>query len=251
MNHPLGLTRGTTVALAVSALLASPAGAATGATVVPRLAPDRLGARAALAVSIGVAGTVEAIPSPLRGLTLRFPAGMTLDVPRLSSCPVARLRAHGRGGCPSTARLGSGTARVEALLGSQRISERISLWLFLGPLRNLQPTVVVLGRGYTPFDKRVLLTGLVPADTAPFGERLELSIPPIPTLPLEPDASIVSLSLTVGGRASGSGPHHIMVRVPTRCPAGGFPVAGEFQYADGSASVTRAAIPCPSEGGSR
>jgi hypothetical protein len=132
-----------------------------------------------------------------------------------------------------------------AFIGSQTMSESVELWLFLGPPRNLRPTVELLGQGLTPFDKRVVLSGSVLADGAPYGEQLVLSIPPVRTLPLEPDASILTLSLTVG-TASRRGVHRAnTVRAPEKCPAGGFPLAGEFTYADGSRGSTRAAMPCP------
>jgi hypothetical protein len=176
---------------------------------------------------------------------LRFPAGLMLDLPHLSSCSPARLRLRSAAGCPTASALGRGYALVEAQPGSQTIAESISLWVFLGPLRNLQPTVVILGRGYTPFDQRVVFSGSLLADRAPYGEQLEMSIPPIATLPLEPDASIVTFSLTVGALRPHRKRDQNTVIVPSRCPLGGFPVAGDFVYADGSAGSARASIPCP------
>jgi hypothetical protein len=70
--------------------------------------------------------------------------------------------------------------------------------VFLGPLRNLQPTFDLLAQGYTPFDERMVLSGTVLPDEPPYGEDLVLSAPAIATLPLEPDASIASMSLTIG-----------------------------------------------------
>jgi hypothetical protein len=71
---------------------------------------------------------------------------------------------------------------------------------------------------------------------------LAVSIPPIPTLVLEPDASIISFSLAIGGsRSHAAG----AVTVPRRCPAGGFPFAAEFGFADGSRASAAAHVPCP------
>ncbi len=73
-----------------------------------------------------------------------------------------------------------------------------------------------------------------------------MSIPPIPTLLFEPDASIVTFSLTIGASARHR-KHEAdnAVLVPSTCPAGGFPFAAEFTYADGSAGSALATIPCP------
>jgi len=102
----------------------------------------------------------------------------------------------------------------------------------------------------------VVFTGKVRSTNAPYGEELEMSIPPVPSLPLEPDASIVTFSLTVGaGRGSEltrpRQPHRLphpqsAVSVPRSCPAGGFPFAAEFTYADGSLGSVMARVPCPS-----
>jgi hypothetical protein len=205
------------------------------------LSPDRPGARSALSLSIGFASSSAAVPAPVRRATLRFPAGFTLEVPHLSSCSAARLQARGPGGCPKDAALGRGYALVEAPVGSQTIAESISLWVFLGPPRNIQPVVEILGQGYTPFDERIVLTGTMLPASGPYGEALTLTIPTIPTLPLEPEASIVTFSLAIGVAARGAN----TVRLPARCPQGGFPFAAEFTYGDGSSSSSLATVPCP------
>jgi hypothetical protein len=236
---------GALLALAACATLTTTARAGASATITPSLSPDRLGAKGALVVTIRYAEGKSGVPLPVRRAVLRFPAELGIEIPHLRSCAIARLRARGANGCPAQSLLGRGHALAEAQAGSQIITEDISLWLFLGPFHNLQPTFEILGQGYTPFDERVVLAGTVLPDNPPYGEDLVMSIPPIPTLPLEPDASIVSMSLTVGA----SKPRHPRdantVVVPPSCPAGGFPFAAEFTYADNSTGSARATAPCP------
>jgi hypothetical protein len=249
-------------ALAVAAALAPPtasalsppsinpvppsASAPTSATITPSLSPERLGARASLTLSISYAGGEFGVPSAVRHSVLRFPAGMSLDIPRLRACKAARLRAHGLSGCPAQSEIGSGHALAETHAGSQITTEEVELHAFLGPPENLQPTFEVFAQGYTPLDEHVVFTGKVMSANAPYGEELELSIPPVPSLPLEPDASIVTFSLTVGASRH-SGVHSgSTVSVPRSCPAGGFPFAAEFTYADGSVGGALARVPCPS-----
>jgi len=223
-----------------------PAPAPTSATITPSLSPDRLGARASLTFSIRYAGGEFGVPSPVRHSVLRFPAGMSLDIPSLRACKVARLRAHGPKGCPARSEIGSGHALAETHAGSQITTEEVELHAFLGSPDNLQPTFEIFAQGYTPLDEHVVFTGKVMSANAPYGEELEMSIPPVPSLPLEPDASIVTFSLTVGaGRGHGAHPRST-VSVPRSCPAGGFPFAAEFTYADGSAGSALARVPCPS-----
>ncbi len=224
----------------------TPAHAATTATIHPSLSPNRLGAHAALTFNIGYSDSEAAVPAAVRRTVLKFPAGMSFSIPTLHSCSAKRLRAHGASGCSTQARLGGGHALVEGQAGSQIITEAIALSAFLGPPHNLQPTLEILGQGFTPYAQRTVLTGAVVQDEPPYGEGIIMNTPAIPTVPLEPDASIVTMSLTVGTsrRRHARGPDAILV--PRTCPAGGFPFAAEFTYADGSHSATTTTAPCPS-----
>jgi hypothetical protein len=218
----------------------------TTASITPSLSPDRLGARATLTFTIHYAGGEFGVPSAVRHSVLRFPAGMSLDIPSLRVCSAARLRAHGPRGCPAQSEIGSGHALAETHAGSQITSEDVELHAFLGPPDNLQPTFEILAQGYTPLNEQVVFTGKVLTASAPYGEELEMSIPPVPSLPLEPDASIVTFSLTVGASRRSGAHSKSTVSVPRRCPAGGFPFAAQFTYADGSTGGAAAKVPCPS-----
>jgi|HubBroStandDraft_3_1064219.scaffolds.fasta_scaffold06885_4 hypothetical protein len=206
--------------------------------------PDRLSARGALTITIDPPSAAAGDTVPLRRTVLRLPAGLGIQIPHLRSCGATLLRLRGARGCPPQSLLGVGRALAQAPLGSSLLTESISLWVFLGPLRNLQPTFEVLAQGYTPFDERLVLGGTVLPDDPPYGEDLSLSIPAIPTLPLEPEASIVSMSLTIGSsRSSAKEPNRTIE--PARCPAAGFPFAAQFVYADGSTQATSTLLSCP------
>jgi hypothetical protein len=219
-------------------------GSQAPATIAASFHPDRLGAMGALTVTIDLAGDELGDPPPLRRSVLRLPAGLGVEIPHLRSCEPERLRLLGARGCPAQSRLGVGRALVRVPLGSQLLGESISLWVFLGPLHNLQPTFEMLAQGYTPFDERLVLSGTVLPDNPPYGEDILLSIPAIPTLPLEPDASIASMSLTIGFSRRSARESNTTIE-PTRCPPGGFPFAGELTYADGSTQDVSTTTPCP------
>jgi hypothetical protein len=235
-----------TAATPAQAQVQTPTQAPTSATIAPSLVPNRLGAKAALTFTIHYTGGTAGVPSPVRRSIMQLPAGLTLDIPHLRSCTASRLRALGASGCPAQSRIGRGYALVKVHAGSQTIAENATLLVFLGPPRNLQPTIEVLGEGHTPFDKRVVFTGTVLPDRAPYGEELVISTPPIPTLPLEPDASIVTFSLTIGASGHRSSSDANSIIVPSSCPSGGLPFAAEFTYADGSSGSASATTPCPS-----
>jgi len=245
--------RACTALLAVQATLvlacavpasSAPTGGSQAAMIAASFHPDRLGAMGAMTVTIDFAESALGEPSPLRRSVLRLPAGLGIEIPQLRSCEPHRLQVLGARGCPAQSRLGVGRALVRAPLGSEPLGESLSLWVFLGPLRNLQPTFEMLAQGYTPFDERVVLSGTVLPDNPPYGEDLVLSVPAIGTLPLEPDALLASMSLTIGSSRRSARESNTTVE-PTSCPSGGFPFAAELTYADGSTRDISTATPCP------
>jgi hypothetical protein len=217
----------------------------TIATLTPVLSPDRLDAHGALTLTIHYTGGALGVPAPVRRAVLRLPAGLTLEIPSLRSCSTAHLEARGARGCPRQSEIGSGRALVEAYLGAQPITETATLEAFLGPLNNLQPTFEILGQGYSPIGQQMVLTATALPDRPPYGEELEMSIPPIPTVPPEPDASISSFSLTIGAEDRHSTREQNTILTPSSCPAGGFPFAAEFTYADGAVGNALATAVCP------
>jgi hypothetical protein len=232
-------------AVAACVAMAVPAQAQTSAAIAPSLSPNRLGAKAALTFTVHYAGGEFGVPSPLRRSVLELPAGLTLDIPSLRSCTAARLLARGASGCPAQSEIGSGHALAEVHAGSLNITETATLWAFLGPPHNIQPTFEILAQGYTPVEQRVVLSGTVLSVAAPYGEELVMPVPPIPTLGLERDASIVTFSLTIGASARQQTRDANAILMPASCPAGGFPFAAEFTYADGTSDSAVATTPCP------
>ncbi len=244
-QSPIGAACTVLIAVVMCAAPTASAQALTSAAIAPSLAPNRLGARAALTFTVNYAGGEFGVPSPLRRSVLELPAGLTLNIPSLRSCTAARLLARGASGCPAQSEIGSGHALAEVHAGSLNLTENATLWAFLGPPRNIQPTFEILAEGYTPVERRVVLSGTVLSVAAPYGEELVMPVPPISTLGLEPDASIATFSLTIGASTQRRTRDANAVLIPSSCPAGGFPFAAEFTYADGSSDSALATTPCP------
>jgi hypothetical protein len=131
--------------------------------------------------------------------------------------------------------------------GSQTVPEVAMLSVFRGPNRNGSPTFEIFGQGETPLYQSATSTGVLEADEAPFGWKTVSSVPSIPTVMYEPDASFVSLSLTVGGIRRTPRAHAPpgAIVVPHSCPAGGFPFAADVMFADHTAASTSATVACP------
>ena len=224
-----------------------PAQPETDASMHASFLPDRLGASTALTLTVGFSGGAEGVPAPLRQAVLRLPAGLTIDLRGRATCQQSRLRRAGAAGCPAESIVGRGHALTDVYAGSLKVPEEAAVTVFRGPSRDGEQTFEIFGQGETPLYQSVISTAVLQPDSAPYGAKLTVSVPPIPTLVLEPDASIVSVSVTVGGIGRKPKAHAAAgsIRVPSSCPAGGFPFAASFAFADGSATSASAAVACP------
>jgi hypothetical protein len=225
------------------ALTATVAQAATVASVKPSFSPDRVGATSAFTLALSFSGEQQRVPAPVKTSVVHLPRGLGISLRGVGVCPLAQLRHHGPSACPASSLVGSGHSLMEAELGALVITENATLRAFRGPDRGGRSVLEISGQGLTPLVERVTFAGVLAPDSAPYGTKLEMSIPPIPTLPTEPDASTVKFSLTLGGSSS-AGHHPDLVRVPSTCPAGGFPFAADFAFSDGSNTSASAQAPC-------
>lgn len=225
--------------LPVSAAGAAPA--ATSTTIHASFQPARLGARTALTLAIRLAGGAGETPAPLRRITLHLPAGLGISLRGSSRCPLARLRSGGASACPRASLVGRGHAQLEVHAGSQTIPEQAVLSAFLIPSSSGSPALALLGVGDTPLRERTISTAVLHGDSAPYGSQLAISIPAIPTLVFEPNASFDSLTLTIGGAGTASA----KILVPRRCRTGGFAFAADVSFVDGSSGHAATAVPCP------
>jgi hypothetical protein len=241
----------TLAALAVCCACAAEVPAAaqteTRASIRPSLLPNRLGASTALTLAFRFSGGPEGVPAPLRGMVVHLPAGLTVDVRSAKVCRSSRLRGRGVGGCDPGSLVGRGHALMKVHAGALPVAENTTVSIFRGPNRGSHQTLEILSQGSTPLDQRTIATGVLTPDSGRYGSRLTVSVPAIPTLVLEPDASFVSLSLTIGGVGRRPRAHAAAgsILVPRSCPPGGFPFAAELAFAGGAGASASAAVACP------
>lgn len=219
----------------------------TSASMHPSLLPDRLGASTALTLALRFSGGSEGVPAPLRGIVAHLPAGLTVNLRSAGVCPPSRLRSRGAGGCAPKSLVGRGHAVLKVHAGSQTLPEEATISIYRGPNRGSHQTLEIFSQGETPLDESTISTGVLTPDGGQYSSKLTVSVPAIPTLVLEPDASFASLSLTLGGVGHPPRAHAAAgsIRVPRSCPAGGFPFAADFTFAGGSAASASATVACP------
>jgi len=102
-------------------------------------------------------------------------------------------------------------------------------------------SIAIVGHGATPLDETTISSAVLLTDTAPDGSKLVITVPPIPTLRFEPNASFSALSLRIGGTSHVRDP----IVIPRRCPSGGFAFAATFSFADGTSANEGGRLPCP------
>ena len=186
----------------------------------------------------------------------------TLEWPTTRGCSRAQLQAHGAPGCPPHSQIGAGSALVQWQEGSSTAGEQANLQLFVGPTEGVY-TLQLLAEGRQPLRRRVVISLVLFGVTGPYSAGMEATVPPLPTRPGLPDASVVNFSVTVGPAARGAGGGagggggergggaaarrwgEMELFVPRSCPVGGFPWEAEFGYADGSLQEVGAGVPCP------
>jgi hypothetical protein len=219
----------------------------TNASMRPSLLPDRLGASTTLTLAFGFAGGAEGVPAPLRGMVVHLPAGLTVNLRSAGICRPSRLRSKGASGCELKSLVGRGHALMKVHAGSLPVPEEAAVSIYRGPNRGSLQTLEILSQGSTPLDERTVLTGVLASDGGRYGSKLTISVPAIPTLVLEPDASFVSLSLTVGGIGRRPRAHAAAgsILVPRSCPVTGFPFAAEFTFAGGATASVGTTVACP------
>ncbi len=226
-------------------LVCAPAAASGGsspasARIHASLRPDRLGAATAVTVSVSLQGSEEPVPPPLRKLAVELPSGLGIDESGPATCTAAALR-HGPKGCSARSLVGRGSAVLEVHAGSQEIEEQASMWAFRAPDRGGHPAMVILSSGQTPLDQQAISTAVLTGAGSPYASKLTISIPPIPTVRYEPNASVLSLSLTVGA----SHPSAVRLTAPRSCPSGGFPFAAQLTFEEGASASAETRALCP------
>lgn len=237
--------RAASLAAVTACICAGPAARAladTSASIQSSFQPYRLGASAAATISLRFSGGLDHVPPPLSGMVLRLPAGLSIDLRGVAVCQPSRLLSRGAAGCPGAARIGRGHALLQVHAGSQTVPEEAAISVFRGPNRGIRPTFEIFGHGETPLDESTISTAVLQSDTPPYGSKLVVSVPPIPTLVYEPNASFSSLSLTIGALAGRS---RAPIAIPRSCPSGGFPFASSFTFADHSSASTTVRLACP------
>jgi hypothetical protein len=251
----MSLVRALALTLAACTCLAS--GASAAQTVKLRVAfdPNVAGQRTTIKLALRISGPGGGVPLPVTSLSLRLPANMGIATTTLGldNCDPASLFGAGVRGCSGNARIGFGTATAAVPVGSHSVQEKASLDALMGPSAENRVEVLFYVEALEPVFAQLVLPSVVGEAALPYGEQLDTSIPLVPAWPEGPDLSLETFNSTIGplhltyfrqvnGESVPYRPRGI--RIPSSCPAGGYPFAARLTFQDGTHTDSVYRVPC-------
>ncbi len=258
------LSAGPSVRVALGALAAvfvclypaTTAGATQSVGLGASFTPYRLGAPTTIDLNLQIQAPAGEIPSALTEVEVRYPQnlGFALSGLGLAVCSSPTLEAAGSSGCPANSIMGHGSAVAELRFGAQLVTENASISIARAPDREGHIALLLYASGPSPVNTQILSPAQLLPTSPPFGGRLNMELPVIPSVPGAADVAIVELNVTLGpqgltyyehaeGATLAYSPKGILL--PTTCPHRGFPFAATFSFLDGSRPHATATLPCP------
>ncbi len=220
------------------------------------LTPNRLGQPTTIGFAFEIASPVGQVPPPLAQIDIRYPnnLGIAISGLGLAVCFQQRLEEAGLDACPANSLMGSGSALAEIPIGPAILKETAAITLVRAPTQDGHLTLLISVNGQNPVDAQLAFPALLLPAPSPFGGRLQISVPLIPSLPGGPPVAVVRLRTTLGpqgltyyehnhGKTVAYHPEGILL--PRTCPHNGFPFAADFTFLDGSDATAHTLVACP------
>jgi hypothetical protein len=234
---------------------AAGAGASETVTITQAgFSPDKLGVPTNAFGSATITSTTGPVPSPIRHVNVWGPAGVTLDLEGTGVCKEVTLLKIGPQACPANSRAGFGGGQGIYQLGKELVEEEYTLDFFLEDNRPGHTKLIIFLKGSTPVSVEVIFHGTLVRGQKPYGLGFSVDVPEIKVLPEASNASAKSAFLTLGARNVAyyrtiHGKRKLLhvkgIILPRSCPHGGWPVASQFTFEDGSTVLATRTIPCP------
>jgi hypothetical protein len=216
--------------------------------------PDKLGVPTNVFGEAAIGSTNLPVPAPISHVNVYGPAGVTLNLEGTGVCNAAKLENVGPSACPTDSKAGFGGGLGVYELAKEIIHESFTLEFFLANNHPGHVELLIYLNGSTPVSIQLVFTAKVIQGPKPYGLGFSLNVPLIKVLPEASDASDLSSFLTLGAKnvAYFKTVHgkrtlfHVKgIITPKTCPRGGFPVATQISFVDGSTVMAKNTIPCP------
>ncbi len=219
--------------------------------------PTRAGHRTSAEFNIQIAAPNGRVPSPLTQASVRYPAGLGLALSGLGidTCSRQTLEVIGVSGCPASSYIGEGGAIAEIQFGPDILREEAHVSLLrTREEQGHQLVMLFLVDAEQPVSAQPILNGLLLPASRPYGGRIDIAVPLVESLPGAPYVAVVQIHLVIGPRsltyyehvAGKLVPYHPRgLRLPDRCPRGGYPFALALGFLDGTSATATTSVPCP------
>lgn len=241
---------------ALGLLIAPHATASQTTTITASLTPEHLGAGTTINVGFTISSPHHAVPSPLTGLDLRYPANIDIADSGLglAACPLTTLELIGPAGCTAESLMGHGSAEIEMPIGEEVIHAAGTITTWMAPIEHGHLGLIFYAESHTPLSAELTFPGVVLDAPPPYGLSLNTQVPEIPSIPGAPEPSVVRLNASIGprnvtyynrkhGKYVPYQPDGLLL--PNHCPHGGFPFAAIFTFLDGTKALAQTTVPCP------
>jgi hypothetical protein len=216
--------------------------------------PDALGVPTNAFGRGTITSTNLPVPSPITHFDIWGPAGVTLNLEGTGTCSAAKLEDVGPEACPADSKAGFGEIEGAYEIAHEVIHENATIDFFLSDNQPGHVQLLIYLNGSTPVSIQIVFTATVIQEPKPYGLGFSLNVPLIKVLPEASDASALGGFLTLGAKnvAYYKKIHgkrklfHVKgIITPKSCPKGGWPVASQITFEDGSVVTAKSAIPCP------
>jgi hypothetical protein len=249
------LMRVAMLAAILAGLSSTNALAAEQAQVNAGFAPENPGKKSTVTIGFQIGSAEGPDVTHLTNIALRLPNGVTNGFNTLGpeTCDVTKLELQGVTGCPSNSVVGIGNAVVSVRLGAGQVLEQVKLVILMARAKNEQTELLFYSLGTKPVISQLVFKALLLGDSKPFGALIESAIPPIPALPGEPDAALISLQAVIAPKSLlyHKREHGVTVAyapegfdTPPKCPQGGYPFAATLTFASGAKQSASTRVPC-------
>ncbi len=254
MRTPAALLLALVLLVCVSLLAPTLAHAEETVSITAGFSPDVLGAPTNVFGNATIGSTLGPVPAPITHVNVLGPAGMSLGLEGTGTCVAAELERLGPRGCPADSLAGTGGGEGIYEIGAELVREPFKLDFFLGDNRPGHVVLLILLIGSRPVSIELVFNAPVVSEPYPYGLGFSVEVPPIKVLPDASDASALSTFLTLGAKGliytrtvhgHREREHVKGIVLPKACPRGGFPVATQFSFEDGSTVMSKSTVPCP------
>ena len=235
-------------ALCVSLFPAGAWGAQT-TSISAGFSPERLGAPTALSLGFDVRTPDGSLPSALTGIAFHYPPNIGIGTSGLglATCSPAKLSFDGPSACPPNSIMGRGSALAKFQVSPEVSEESASIALVAGPSEHGYMNLLIAATGAYPVAARIVMSTLVTPG------NLRFSVPLVPGIPEGPDVAVVRVRIKVGGRLTYYEHRHgkrvafhpTGIKLPRRCPRGGFRFNATFSFLDGTQAQAATVVRCP------